>query len=94
MVEVFKTNVRDREQADMLLEQLRKTFSSYAVNFDLEDCDRILRVQTVNEEIAHAVLIGFLGVMGCKAEVLEDTVPPLPKPRSSIRCTWFAAGHA
>jgi hypothetical protein len=45
MVEVFKTNVRRRSQAKSLLALLRQYFPDSRINFDLDDCDKILRVQ-------------------------------------------------
>ncbi len=46
MVEVFKTNVEDSSHADLLIEQIHKTYTHYTANFDLEDCDKILRVES------------------------------------------------
>lgn len=44
-VEVFKTNVRQKRQARVLLNILAKQFPKFKINFDLEDCDKILRVE-------------------------------------------------
>src|SRR6478609_6922826 len=43
-VEVFKTNVADPERAKWLVDQIERNFTNCKVNFDLDDCDRILRV--------------------------------------------------
>lgn len=45
MVEVFKTNVQKRVQSKMLLCILSKAFPSLKINFDLSDCDKVLRVE-------------------------------------------------
>jgi len=45
MVEVFKTNVRGKRQARVLLDILSERFPLFRINFDLEDCDKILRVE-------------------------------------------------
>ena len=45
MVEVFKTNVQTDEQAEHLLIILSETFPGLKMNFDLEDCDKILRAE-------------------------------------------------
>ncbi len=45
MVEIFKTNVPDPLQADQLVTLLYRYFPGCRINFDLEDCDRILRVE-------------------------------------------------
>ncbi|KAA2240896.1 hypothetical protein F0L74_19565 [Chitinophaga agrisoli] len=45
MVEVFKTNVEHATQATQLVALLLQHFPDSRVNFDLEDCDRILRIE-------------------------------------------------
>lgn len=45
MVEVFKTNVRYKKEARILLSDLLETFPCYRINFDLMDRDKILRVE-------------------------------------------------
>jgi hypothetical protein len=58
MVEVYKTNVRQKRQAQRLLNILSKQFPMFSINFDLEDCDKILRVEGKNipqEKIARLV---------------------------------------
>src|SRR5277367_3095659 len=44
MVEAFKTNVPSQTQANSFLISLLKKFPSHKINFDLDDCDKILRV--------------------------------------------------
>ncbi len=44
MIEVFKTNVQEDEQAERLIKALSDYFPNSRITFDLEDCDRILRV--------------------------------------------------
>jgi hypothetical protein len=58
MVEVYKTNVRYKKHARRLLNVLSKQFPMFSINFDLEDCDKILRVEGKNipqEKIARMV---------------------------------------
>ena len=72
MVEVFKTNVTDCEQAARLLEQIHHAFSQYEANFDLEDCDKILRVKCRQGNIQTDRLVDFIRKRGIEAEVLPD----------------------
>ncbi|WP_419698204.1 hypothetical protein [Mucilaginibacter sp. NFX135] len=69
-VEVFKTDVNTRRYANKLLNQIHKTFKQYNANFDLDDCDKILRIQCNEDIIKSGTLISFLQVNGCFAEVL------------------------
>jgi len=50
MVEVFKTNVQKKAQSKMLLCILSEAFPSFKINFDLPDCDKVLRVEGDNME--------------------------------------------
>jgi hypothetical protein len=72
-VEVFKTNVADPERAKWLVDQIERNFANCRVNFDLDDCDRILRVMFVGK-IQSDLLIDLLKNVGCIAEVLPDTI--------------------
>jgi len=74
MVEVFKTNVEDYDHASLLVEEIQRSFNGYLANFDLEDCDRILRVR--GEGIVEAQpVISLLNQLGYDAQVLPDEVP-------------------
>jgi hypothetical protein len=73
MVEVFKTNVEDPGQANKLIDRIHKIFVNYKVNFDLEDCDKIMRVECAEELIHTSELIDLLRNSGFKAEILSDT---------------------
>jgi hypothetical protein len=69
MVEVFKTNVEDRSAANQITADLYKILPSSRINFDLEDCDKILRVET--EELVPEEVAGVLICRGYMCEVLE-----------------------
>ena len=45
VVEVFKTNVPEQEQAGFLIDKLVALLPLCKINFDLQDCDKILRVE-------------------------------------------------
>jgi hypothetical protein len=72
MVEVFRTNVKGRRHARRLLAQIHAHFEGYRANFDLEDCDQILRVESQGECIQPGGLIRLLREAGFQAEVLPD----------------------
>ena len=68
MVEVFKTNVQLDEQSQMLIEKLSYHFPHCRINFDLEDCDNILRVE--GDDIPIEKVIEIFNSHGCECEVL------------------------
>jgi tRNA G26 N,N-dimethylase Trm1 len=69
MIEVFKTNVARREQAAKLLEVLENHFPVLKINFDLEDCDKILRVK--GSVVAPERIINVITSNGYQCSVLE-----------------------
>ena len=84
MIEVFKTNITSREDADKIISSIHLVFAGYKANFDLWDCDNILRIQSSTDEIKIDGLITFLAELGCNAEVLPDNpisqASPLKNP--------------
>lgn len=81
MVEVFKTNVNSPCYANMLVYRIQQVFRDYTVNFDLEDCDRILRVKSASGAVPPRPIIEFLQAQGCVAEVLPDECPVVNRVR-------------
>ncbi|MEO6305302.1 MAG: hypothetical protein ABIP51_19230 [Bacteroidia bacterium] len=74
MVEVFQTNVNETYQANMLLNEINKHFKEYEVNFDLEDCDRILRIESRTEPIQTEQIMNLIKELGFNVEVLSDEI--------------------
>jgi len=71
-IEVFKTNVTDRDKANWLIEQIQLHFSCYIASFDLEDCDRILVVKNQHGEVVTSNIIELLSRLNYCAEALPD----------------------
>jgi len=44
-VEIFKTNVDDEHTALKALQMLQDALPGCEINFDLDDCDRVLRIK-------------------------------------------------
>ena len=72
MVEVFKTDVTSADQAGKLLVQIHASFKDYRANFDLQDCDHILRVKSNASAVCPVLVIDLLAKAGHHAEVLTD----------------------
>ena len=69
IVEVFKTNVTDAMQADQLVALLNQCFPGNRINFDLHDCDNILRVEGKHFDVQEIIVI--LRENGFSCTVLE-----------------------
>lgn len=74
-VEVFKTNVTDELTALSIVAHIEMIFDDCAANFDLDDCDNILRVVSHKSPIDVMALVQLLKRFGFEAEVLSDDVP-------------------
>ncbi len=68
MVEVFKTNVEEIAESKLIIGQLLAHFPHNKINFDLSDCDRILRVE--GENICPETIMQLLSSGGYHCEVL------------------------
>ncbi len=66
MIEIFKTNVQKKSETKHIIAIIKKQFPDYEINFDLEDCDKILRIEALklkpNEIIKHLNSLGYLCV--------------------------------
>ena len=69
MVEVFKTNVQRIHEAKLIIQKLAEEFPKHKINFDLSDCDRILRIQ--GENILKNKIINIVNALNYKCEILE-----------------------
>jgi hypothetical protein len=75
MVEIFRTNVADPHQARRLRDLIVRNFSHYEASFDLEDCDRILRVKNTKGNVQSERIISLFYAAGFNAQLLPDNYP-------------------
>ena len=69
MIEVFKTNVEEAYHAKNVIALLLEHFPGSKINFDLHDCDKILRVE--GENFAIEKVITLVTENGFSCMVLE-----------------------
>jgi hypothetical protein len=70
MVEVFKTNIFNDAEAQELAFIISDKFPGISINFDLEDCDKILRVE--GHQFNSHQIIDLVTRQGYSCAVLED----------------------
>ncbi|PIQ49131.1 MAG: hypothetical protein COW03_06220 [Cytophagales bacterium CG12_big_fil_rev_8_21_14_0_65_40_12] len=70
MIEVFATNIDSWSKARKVLNQIREAYPDYLANFDLEDCDKILRIETQGIKIDTKSIIRLLNEMNNEALLL------------------------
>ena len=69
MVEIFKTDVYDVMQAEQIVSLLNQHFPAFMINFDLHDCDKILRVK--GESIPVNEIVDVVSSNGYHCSVLD-----------------------
>lgn len=69
MVEVFKTDVYEQERSIIILEKLLQNFPDNKINFDLDDCDKILRVE--GENVFSGRIMELLNQEGHECQILD-----------------------
>lgn len=72
MIEVFKTDVSDKACATLLVDQIHESFCHCRANFDLDDCDKILRVAGIACESEIYEILSLVRDFGCHAQILPD----------------------
>lgn len=72
LIEIFRTNVEDESTADRTVNALHENFKNVSANFDLEDCDRILRVESMDGNIMLKEILHFLTSLDLKVELIMD----------------------
>lgn len=73
MIEVFKTDVVHPALAGYIIELIEERFQNCRVNFDLADCDHVLRIAS-NKPVDPEEIVLMLKKEGVSIEVLPDTV--------------------
>ena len=72
MVEIFRTNVKNKRLAGKILKALQEHLPAFYFNFDLEDCDRILRVQSNECPVECVKIIQIVKGYSIEISLFED----------------------
>lgn len=72
MVEIFRTNVTKSSEAKRIVRQISIDLPNSKINFCLDDCDRILRVETANGSLNANAVIEIVKRNKFHCEILPD----------------------
>ena len=72
MVEIFKTNVTNKRLANKVLKTLNESLPCHCFNFDMDDCDRILRAQTDGTPVQANKILQLVMEQAVEISLLED----------------------
>lgn len=67
-IEIFRTNIQNRAQSRQIKSKILKRYPGTIISFDLEDSDRVLRIEGLFQVSG---IIGILIEHGYTCEVLE-----------------------
>ncbi|MES2560684.1 MAG: hypothetical protein V4590_13145 [Bacteroidota bacterium] len=68
-IEVFKTSIETIQSAQAVIQQLNNLFPLLRITIDLDDCDRILRIE--GTLVAVHTIIENVNLLGHSCEMLE-----------------------
>ncbi len=73
-VEIFRTNVASRRQAFVVVSMIQAHFTGLRITLDLDDCERILRVQDCHttRPLPTAAIQRLVSALGFAIEPLAD----------------------
>ncbi|MGJ1433016.1 hypothetical protein ACR79M_15690 [Sphingobacterium spiritivorum] len=69
MIKVYKTDVANSDMAYLIVQQLLKKYPGFAINFDLMDCDNVLRVE--GQSFRMDDIVSFLNKIGYNCEEMR-----------------------
>ncbi|QQT25723.1 MULTISPECIES: hypothetical protein [Sphingobacterium] len=69
MIKVYKTDVANSDIAYLIVQQLLKKYPGFAINFDLMDCDNVLRVE--GQSFRMDDIVSFLNKIGYNCEEMR-----------------------
>ena len=72
IVQVFKTDVQDQKDARRIVLFLHQNYAHCKVNFDLDDCDKVLRIESQQEPVKEAAIQLVVAVYGYDCKPLQD----------------------
>ncbi|WP_333600918.1 hypothetical protein [Flavobacterium sp.] len=70
MIAIFKTNVQFQMDALQIVDSLEKKLVNAKINFDLEDCDKILRIAGTNSS-KNQYIQHYMQQLGYYCEILD-----------------------
>lgn len=86
-IEIFKTNIQEQSQAEEVRGALINILPDARINFDLDDCDKILRIENLN--FNSSVIVSVVEELGFLCKVMPDQVcKALTNPAEEMKGFW------
>lgn len=72
MIEIYSTNIIKKKHGKSVLKTLRTEFPAYMISLDLNDCDKILRVENPQGTVENETIKKLVSNLGFDITELED----------------------
>lgn len=72
MIEVYSTNITKKKHGKPVLKVLCEEFPAYMISLDLNDCDKILRVENPQGTVDNETIKKLVSSLGFDIAELED----------------------
>lgn len=70
-IEIFKTDIKSRQYANYLINEMKELFPDFKISIDLEDNDKVLRVESRKRKIQASEVIRLLRKRNFSCEVMN-----------------------
>ena len=70
-IEIYKTNVKNKTAAKKILAEIVSKQPHYCCNFDLDDCDKVLRIENASGRIDNDLIFEILENNNHEGAILE-----------------------
>ncbi|RBL89250.1 hypothetical protein [Chitinophaga flava] len=70
MIGIFRTNINTVKDKDNVIQAISSAFSVNACSVDIEDCDKVLRVISL-QQVAEKSIIEFVTRLGFYCDILD-----------------------
>ena len=71
MIEVFKTNIKTRREALVVITKLKGMLPHSLINIDLQDCDKVLRIDPNGQIVNENQVMELVRKFNFRCEVLD-----------------------
>lgn len=86
-IEIFKTNIQEQSQAEQVRSTLLNILPDARINFDLDDCDKILRIENLNFD--PGIVVSVVEDLGFLCKVMPDRVcKAATSPAEEMKGFW------
>lgn len=70
-IEIFKTDIKSKQYAGYLIREMKELFPDFKISIDLDDHDKVLRVESRKRKVQSTEVINLLNKRNFYCEVMD-----------------------